>query len=63
MAYSIQYSNMLYRFIAYVRGEAEENVERLVAQSDDNLHIMRSMGHVVLVCNLKTKWAGMAQTV
>jgi hypothetical protein len=51
------------RGVCEVRGEAEENVERLVAQSDGNLNIMRPAGHVVLVCNLKTTWAGTAQSV
>jgi malonyl CoA-acyl carrier protein transacylase len=46
--------------VCEVRGEAEESVERLVAQSDDNLNIMLP---VVLVCNRKTKWTGIAQSV
>ena len=50
-----------------VRGEAEESVERLVykktAQPGGSMNIMRPKGHVVLVCNLKAKWAGIAQSV
>jgi len=49
--------------VCEVSGEAEESVDRLVAQSDGNLNIMRSVGHVVLLCNLKTKWVGIAQSV
>ena len=49
--------------VCEVRGEAEESVERLVTRSDGNMNIMQVVEHVILVCNLKTKWAGIAQSV